>query len=311
MDVRTKALLATALAGAAGLAYARWESERFTLRRATVPLLDADADPIRILHLSDLHLVPGQRRKQAWVQSLRELDPDLVIATGDFMSHQDAVPHVLDTVDPLSDVPAAFVLGSNDYFAPKPINPAKYLRGPSQLQPNRPMLPWADLVDGLVDLGWIDLTNRSEAIKVDGRLVELRGVDDPHISRDRYDLVAGDYGSAADLTLGVVHAPYLRVLDAFAADATDLIIAGHTHGGQLRLPGYGTLVTNCDLDRRRARGLSSHQAPGSAAGQAHRSALHVSAGLGTSPYAPFRFNCPPEATLLTLVPRAKDGSGLG
>jgi len=301
-----KALLATAAIGAAGLAYARWEAEQFTLRRATVAILREGQDPIRILHLSDLHLVPGQMRKQSWVRSLRELNPDLVVATGDFMSHQDAVPHVLDTLDPLSDVPAAFVLGSNDYFAPKPINPAKYLRGPSQLQPNRPMLPWPDLVAGLVDLGWVDLTHRAETLKVDGRLVELRGVDDPHISRDHYELVAGPYRQGADLALGVVHAPYLRVLDGFAADGTDLIIAGHTHGGQLRLPGYGTLVTNCDLDRRRARGLSSHEVLGVEDGSPRRSALHVSAGLGTSPYAPFRFNCPPEATLLTLVPSTPD-----
>lgn len=306
MRAGAKALLATAAIGAAGLAYARWEAEQFTLRRATVPILPEGQDPIRILHLSDLHLVPGQMRKQSWVRSLRELNPDLVVATGDFMSHQDAVPHVLDTLDPLSDVPAAFVLGSNDYFAPKPINPAKYLRGPSQLQPNRPMLPWPDLVAGLVDLGWVDLTHRTEALKVDGRLVELRGVDDPHISRDHYELVAGPYRQGADLALGVVHAPYLRVLDGFAADGTDLIIAGHTHGGQLRLPGYGTLVTNCDLDRRRARGLSSHEVLGVEDGSSRRSALHVSAGLGTSPYAPFRFNCPPEATLLTLVPSTPD-----
>jgi len=307
----TKALLATAIAGAAGLAYARWEAEQFTLRRVTVPVLGEGHDPIRVLHLSDLHLVPGQRRKQSWVQSLRELNPDLVVGTGDFMSHQDAVPHVLDTLDPLSDVPAAFVLGSNDYFAPKPINPAKYLRGPSQLQPNRPMLPWPDLVAGLVDLGWVDLTHRSELVKVNGRLIDLRGVDDPHISRDRYALVAGAYSRDADLRLGVVHAPYLRVLDGFANDGTDLIIAGHTHGGQLRLPIYGTLVTNCDLDRRRARGLSYHQSPGAPGSPQHRSALHVSAGLGTSPYAPFRFNCPPEATLLTLVPAGTSPTALG
>lgn len=311
MQPGTKALLATAIAGAAGLAYARWEAEHFTLRRATVPVLAAGQDPIRVLHLSDLHLMPGQRRKQSWVQSLRQLNPDLVVGTGDFMSHEDAVPHVLDTLDPLSDVPAAFVLGSNDYFAPKPINPAKYLRGPSQLQPSRPMLPWPDLVAGLVDLGWVDLTHRSELIKVDGRLVDLRGVDDPHISRDRYALVAGAYHRDADLRLGVVHAPYLRVLDGFAADGTDLIIAGHTHGGQLRLPFYGTLVTNCDLDRRRARGLSFHQASEAQGRPLRRSALHVSAGLGTSPYAPFRFNCPPEATLLTLVPAGSGSPALG
>ncbi len=93
---------------------------------------------MRLLHLSDLHLVPGQRKKQAWVSSLRVLRPDAVIVTGDFMSHVDAVPHVLDTLDPLFDVPGAFVLGSNDYYAPRPLNPARYLAGPSQLEPTPP-----------------------------------------------------------------------------------------------------------------------------------------------------------------------------
>jgi predicted MPP superfamily phosphohydrolase len=126
---------------------------------------------------------------------------------------------------------------------------------------------------------------------VDSRIVDVRGVDDPHISRDRYDEVAGAFDSAADFSMGVTHAPYLRVIDRMADDGADLILAGHTHGGQLRVPGYGALVTNCDLDTKRSRGLSRHQ----------ESFLHVSAGIGTSPYAPFRFACPPEATLLTLT----------
>ena len=100
----------------------------------------------------------------------------------------------------------------------------------------------------------------------------------------------------ADLAVAVAHAPYLRVLDRFTADGYALVLAGHTHGGQLRLPGYGALVTNCDLDPARARGLHRHSAGGRSAW------LHVSAGLGTSPYAPVRFGCRPEATLLTLVP---------
>jgi uncharacterized protein len=87
------------------------------------------------------------------------------------------------------------------------------------------------------------------------------------------------------------------VLDAIASDGHDLIMAGHTHGGQVCVPYYGALVTNCDLDRARAKGLSRYEAAG------HESWLHVSAGLGTSPYAPIRFACPPEATLLTLIPR--------
>ena len=89
-----------------------------------------------------------------------------------------------------------------------------------------------------------------------------------------------------------------------AADGVGLALAGHTHGGQLCLPGVGALVTNCDLDRGRASGLS--QWPGrtgtsEATGDMY---LHVSAGLGTSPYTPVRLACPPEATLLTLRPAA-------
>jgi predicted MPP superfamily phosphohydrolase len=102
--------------------------------------------------------------------------------------------------------------------------------------------------------------------------------------------VAGPFDPAADLSLGVTHAPYLRVLDAMSADGAALVLAGHTHGGQLRVPGVGALVTNCDLPRSKARGVSEHNG----------TALHVSAGMGTSPYAPLRFACRPEATLLTL-----------
>lgn len=294
MRTSTAAVLGTLAAGAAGLLYARWEAEHFTLRRVTVPVLPAGQPELRILHLSDLHLVPGQKRKEDWVASLRDLRPDAVVVTGDFLSHEDAVPHVLDTLDPMFDLPGAFVLGSNDYYAPRPLNPARYLQGPSQLEPRkRPMLPWPDLVDGLVDVGWLYLGNARGTLKVDGRHVDVRGVDDPHISRDRYDEVSGPFDPDADLKLGVSHAPYLRVLDGMAADRADLILAGHTHGGQLCVPGVGALVTNCDLDRRRAKGLSQHRG----------SALHVSAGLGTSPYAPVRFACPPEATLLTLAAR--------
>jgi predicted MPP superfamily phosphohydrolase len=291
MRTSAAAALGTVAAGAAGLAYARWETQAFTLRRVTSTVLPRGQRPMRVLHLSDLHLIPGQRKKQAWVSSLRELRPDAVVVTGDFISHVDAVPHVLDALDPLFDLPGAFVLGSNDYYAPRPLNPARYLSGPSQLEPNRPMLPWQDLVDGLTTSGWLDLGNTRATMKIDGREVDVRGVDDPHISRDRYDEVAGPFDPGADLSLGVTHAPYLRILDGMAGDGADLIVAGHTHGGQLCVPGFGALVTNCDLDRKRAKGLSRH----------HGSVLHVSAGLGTSPYAPLRFACRPEATLLTLT----------
>ena len=136
--------------------------------------------------------------------------------------------------------------------------------------------------------------------------VEFVGVDDPHLKYDRYGLVEGPFSREAELRVGVTHAPYQRILDAMTRDGAELVVAGHTHGGQLCLPWYGALVTNCDLDRGRAKGLSRWW-PG--AGRSLGSPpppdaawLEVSAGLGTSPYAPVRFACRPEATLLTLVP---------
>ena len=103
------------------------------------------------------------------------------------------------------------------------------------------------------------------------------------------------------LTFG--HAPYLRVLDRWNELGYPLILAGHTHGGQLCVPFYGAVVTNCDLDRKRASGLHTHVTPGH-----EPSWMHVSAGLGTSPFAPVRFACRPEATLLTLT--GIDSAGL-
>jgi len=291
MHAATKTLLGVTAIGAACVAYgAGYEVRSFRLRRRDVPVLPNGQPPLRILHLSDLHVTPKQAKKKAWVASLRALEPDAVIVTGDFLADVDAVPHALAALEPLMELPGAFVLGSNDYYAPRPLNPARYLAGPSGLEPNREMLDWGSLVNGLTDAGWIDLSNARGELKADGRLIELRGVDDPHIGRDRYESVSGAYREEADLTLGVTHAPYLRVLDGFAADNTDVILAGHTHGGQLCIPGLPALVTNCDIDRKRAKGLHHHE----------NSWLHVSAGLGTSPYAPIRFACPPEATLLTL-----------
>ena len=299
--------------GAAGYATVV-EPRLFALRRVTVPCLPAGTRPLRVLHLSDLHLVPRQRRKRDWVAGLAALDPDLVVVTGDNLAAHDAVPAALETYDRLLDAPGAFVLGSNDYFAPKAKNPLRYLddshvrvgrgdrRDDEELDPSR--LPTQQLVDGLTGRGWLDLTNARARLEVAGVPLELVGVDDPHLEYDDYDAVAGAAATDAALTIGVTHAPYLRVLDAMAADGARLLMAGHTHGGQLQIPGYGALVTNCDLDTGRVAGLSrwwpgagstpSSQAPADAAW------LHVSAGLGGNPYTPFRFSCRPEATLLTL-----------
>lgn len=301
---------AVALAGAGALAYASLVEVRwYTLRQVTVPVLPAGQEPLRILHISDLHLTPGQRKKVDWVRDLASLDPHLVVDTGDNWAHLDAMPALLEALEPHLAVPGAFVLGSNDYIAPTPKNPARYLLPDARRQPARrpPELPWRELTSRFRSAGWVDLTNRRDVLKVDGRVLSLVGTDDAHLNRDRFP-DAGDEDDArtgpvpVDLHLGITHAPYRRVLDAMHADDVDLAIAGHTHGGQLALPFWGALVTNCDLDTRRAKGLHGWPGPRpDQPGGAGSTWMHVSAGLGTSPYAPVRFACRPEATLLTLV----------
>jgi predicted MPP superfamily phosphohydrolase len=289
------------IVGGAALGWSLIEAHVFQLRFANVAVLPPGSASRSILHLSDLHMTPAQNDKQRWVEALAGLNPDLVVVTGDFLAHRRAVPVVLDALGPLLDRPGFFTLGSNDYLAPRPFNPLRYLRGPSTLDQSRDVLPWGDLVAGLTGHGWVDLDNAAVRVDLPQWSIDARGVDDPHIQRDRYDVVAGPFEQEATLKLGVTHAPYRRVLSAMATDGADLILAGHTHGGQICLPGYGAIITNCDLDRKRAKGLSTYS--GTGANGPQTSALHVSAGLGTSPYTPIRFFCPPEATLLTLTSR--------
>ena len=289
----------TAAAGAAALGYAGLvERNWFALRRLEIPVLPPGRGPLRILHISDAHLTPGRTRLRSWLRSLDDLDPHLVVNTGDSIAHPQAVGYFLDSLGPLLDRPGVFVLGSNDLYGPKPFNPAAYLRGPSTRRhtKRKPDLPSEELSDGMTAAGWLDLNNHRDQLTAGGLDIAVAGIHDSHIKRDRYAEVAGRADPDADLRLAVMHSPEPRLIDQFAADGYDLLLAGHTHGGQLCLPWYGALVTNCGIDRKRARGLHRYPAEGQAW-------LHVSAGLGTSPWAPVRFACRPEASLLTLVSR--------
>ncbi|ROP43576.1 MULTISPECIES: metallophosphoesterase [unclassified Rathayibacter] len=305
--------LTTALAAVAavGSAAAVWgiavERTMFTVRHESVPVLPAGSAPLRILHFSDLHMAPWQTKKQDWLRSLTALAPDLVVGTGDNLGHRDGVLGIRRALEPFAGVPGVFVHGSNDYFGPRVKNPLRYFRGPSKNPArNASDLDTAALTGFFTDeLGWQDLNNTAHALTVRGTRVELFGVDDPHIGLDRIDLVAGAVDELrasaeepAGVSIGVAHAPYQRVLDDFVARGAEVILAGHTHGGQVCVPGFGALVTNCDIPRDKVSGFTTWD------NGLRSSFLNVSAGVGTSIYAPVRFACRPEVSLLTLEPVA-------
>ncbi len=281
---------ATTLAAAACVAYGVFVERRwYRLRHETIPALAPGAEPLSILHVSDLHLVAGDAAKRDFLALLAGRPVDLVVLTGDILGEPASLGEALTALGRFSPrLGAVAVLGSNDYYAPIFKNYLAYFRRERQTRTPRGRNPWRELVAALEGMDWRVLCNVRDRVGD----VEVAGMDDPHIHRERLGTAAPPDGTPARLRLGVVHSPYTRVLDAFAANGYGLILAGHTHGGQVRLPGYGALVTNCDLPRTRVRGVSRW-------GDAW---LHVSAGLGTSKFAPFRFACRPEACLLELVP---------
>ncbi|CAN5401933.1 metallophosphoesterase [soil metagenome] len=305
------ALGAVAAAGLGALAYgALVERTRFTVREEVLPVLPTGARSLTVLHLSDLHMAPWQEEKQAFIRSLVRFEPDLIVDTGDNLGHVDGLVGVQEALEPFEGVAGVFVHGSNDYFAPVFKNPLRYFGGPSTRNTRQDDLDTASLELFFEDeLGWLDLNNHARAMEIRGTRIEFFGTGDAHRGWDKLAALPGaidemrenvEWTPGTDeevLSLGVTHAPYQRVLNAFVNQGADVILAGHTHGGQVRVPGIPPLVTNCDIPRDQAQGLSQWSTP-------HGSSyLEVSAGLGTSIYAPVRFACPPEAVVLTLVAR--------
>ncbi len=251
--------------------------------------------PLRVLHISDLHFAPGQNKKAEFLKELAELEPDLVINTGDNLGHKDAINPALAALGPLGRFPGVFVNGSNDYRSPQPKNPFRYIVAPSKV-PLRRDIDTVRFTTELENFGWLNLNNQSGMLEVLGLKIGFIGVDDPHENLDDLGSLNTQVNeiSDADFTLGIAHAPYLRVLEAMTTNGANMIFAGHTHGGQICLPGHKALVSNCDLPTEYASGLSGWQFGDK------DSLLHVSAGLGCSIYAPVRLFCPPQATLIEL-----------
>lgn len=354
------------VAGAVGLAWGLAGTRDFTVRQRTISFDREMAEaekmgelpekPLRILHLSDLHLRARQAKKREWVTSLASYKPDLVVLTGDLIAEAEALPALLGTLEPFLALPAVYVYGSNDYFAPYFKNPIAYLFGPSSQHADHKHdyveLPWRDMDAAFQEAGWVNLNNARGHCDIGQWSIDFVGVDDAHISYDRYPAGSsantegdGDAGRAR-IKIGVTHAPYTRVLDAMSEEKCHVIFAGHTHGGQVCVPKAGALVTNCDLSRLYASGLFQWPPTGEEPRYAdaevsfgqratvtalttfdqpkaalyedaealrvsradwlpsrgvRRAWVNVSAGLGTSPFAPVRIACPPEAIVIDIV----------
>jgi predicted MPP superfamily phosphohydrolase len=285
------ALAGAGISAAAAAACVGWgivEAHRYWIRTHQLAVLPPDAKPLRILQVSDLHLRMSSTRLAAFLSGLAEETYDLVLATGDLLGEPAAVERCARLLGGLQGrLGCYFVLGSSDYYAPRFKNYLDYFtkRRRPPAKPNRT----GDFLRMLKEQGYEDLTNRTIRVDLKGTPTQITGLDDPFLHRDDRSLLRRSPDAA--FAMCVVHdpAPYQDAAQA----GFDLVVAGHTHGGQIRFPFVGAVVTNSTVPRRLALGAS----------WVGRTLLFVTPGLGTGKFAPYRFLCPPEASVLELVPR--------
>ena len=258
------------------------------LNHYQIPVLPEGLSPMRILQVSDLHFRNGSHRLARFIEGLADVSYDIVFATGDLLGEPEAMPRCVDLLNKLQATTGRyFVFGSSDYYAPKFKNYLDYFAGRRGHGTRRNRTD--EFRSLLEENGWGDLTNRTLQAPLGSATIQLTGMDDPYLRRDDPSVLVRN--PKADVAICVVHdpAPYRLAVRA----GFDLIVSGHTHGGQVRMPFVGALVTNSTLPRQLARGLS----------RINGAWLFVTTGLGTGKYAPFRFMCPPEASVLELVRR--------
>jgi uncharacterized protein len=285
-----KFFLATAAVGAGLGAYAAYEPYRFRLRTTLVPCRPGTPS-LDVLHVSDTHMTARSGRLVRWLEELPdhvERQPDIVVATGDLIDNNEGIEGAVRALSRLEGrLGSYYVLGSHDYFQTH-WRPGAYLKYFSRGRGgvHAKYAQTQALEAGLREKGWTPLTNVTEIVQDGDVRIRLAGVDDPYIRRHRTGHI--HRAGRDDFALGLVHAP--DVVSDWILAGFDLVVAGHTHGGQVRLPLLGAVVTNCSLPAALAGGLH-------AVGNGW---LHVSPGLGNGRFAPIRFNERPEATLLQV-----------
>lgn len=266
-DLRQQALAGVRSPLMRGLIALRFnEASRLAVTQKTLalPRLPAALDGLSIAHLSDLHFI-GRVGKQFFVEAIdrvNELDADIVALTGDILDHPRFFDWLPDTVERLRARHGVyFILGNHDVY-----------------------VPTAELRRRLVAAGQIDLGSRTSELELRGVRIALAGNElpwigpGPDVSRLPRD---------AALKIALVHGP-----DQFAwgrRHGFDLLLAGHHHGGQVRLPLLGAVACPSRYGTRYASGVFFSPP----------TVLHVSRGL--SGEVPLRWNCPPEVSLLTLT----------
>lgn len=269
----------------------RWGFRR---RELSIPL-DALETPLRILHLSDFHLLARDKAKAEFIRRVTDDDYDLVCLTGDVAEEEAAERMVPGLLSREPRHGAYMVLGNHDHWRMAYADHLRqFLTGRSSGAGVQADVP---AMKARLEAGghWRVLVNEAVTLDVDGKTVVVAGVDDPCTGNGDLQQTMR-HVKRADVLIGLVHVP--TDLASFSQRSFHLVMAGHTHGGQIRLPVVGALRTQCDLPARHAAGLH----------YVERTAVHVSQGLGAGSFIRTRVLCPPTAYVLSLGgPPARNG----
>ena len=228
-----------------------WELQRLRIRKRTL----SDAKPThRLVHLSDLHHKGDHAYLQRVVEETNRLSPDFVCFTGDLVERAEHLPEALKLLQGIR-APIYGVPGNHDYTGG---------------------VKFSDIAKALASTGGTWLTDR-QTVTADGRIniIGSTWLQPPPFKRERH-------------CKHILLFHYPALVDRLSDQQFDLMLAGHSHGGQVRMPFFGPLILPGSVG---AHDLGLYRTPSGP--------LHVSAGLGWF-HIPVRFNCRPEITVFEI-----------
>jgi len=266
----------------------RW----FRIRKIPITVNKSLAAPLTILHLSDTHFCGYQKYKERFFKRLRHLTPDLVFITGDII---DCNAGIQQAAHFISRIPARLghfaVLGNHDYFDYHFYdNYAYHILGKKSvgaLNPNDVDLLSKTLADHQITL----LQNSAVTLEDHNLKIQIFGTDDPVTKKAKMDeTLISMHSNALNLLLthlidSIQHLPKTQV--------PDVVFSGHSHGGQVQLPGIGPLIVDTRMGKNFAEGIRSFQGM----------TLCISRGLSATRTQLFRFLCRPEALWIEIRPQ--------
>ena len=294
-------LITAASAGAAWTVYAWHESTRVEQTHTVIqiPDLPAGLEGLRILHIADTHFPRNGASLSRFLDTVAQMNYDIILATGDSCESRLGWPTVVEAfrrLDPKLGIYAS-IGGHERYRGVGSVRDLwSQILGALQIGEHATVDP-TPLIEALEQEGVRVLVNEHVSVEISGELVRIVGIDDAYMGLADLDAaMPPDEGGPAAFNLLLSHTPD-GLLHPRASEFP-LALCGHTHGGQIRVPGYGAPVRHAAaVDRKRPDGLLRFG----------RTQAYVSRGFGTAG-VPLRFGCRPEIGIVELRREWRSGA---